>query len=180
MRLLKSASHPDVLPDKGEIFTRLAARGIILNGDNILLLYTARYDDYTLPGGGVDANEDIISALKRELAEEVGACNVSNIKEFGRFEEYRPWYKNDFDTIFMISYCYSCTIDKELASTKLEDYEIRNGMRPLWINIFDAIAHNEKTLKNSNKKGMSIERETFLLKLIAVELIKPAELVNAT
>ena len=70
----------------------------------------------------------------------------------------------------MISYCYTCDIDKELGKSKLESYEIKNGMKPVWIDIDKAIKHNLKTIINSNKKGMSIERETFLLKLIQQSL----------
>lgn len=58
-----------------------------------------------------------------------------------------------------------------MAETSLESHEIQNGMTPRWINIFDAIQHNEQTIKNSEKKGLSIERETFLLKKIARELV---------
>jgi hypothetical protein len=39
-------------------------------------------------------------------------------------------------------------------------------MKPVWINIHEAIAHNEETMASSEKKGMSIERETYLLHLI--------------
>ena len=67
----------------------------------------------------------------------------------------------------MISYCYTCEVDTELGDSKMESYEIKNGMKALWINIQDAIKHNELTIANSDKKGMSIERETFLLKLIS-------------
>ncbi|MGU3840684.1 DNA mismatch repair protein MutT, partial [Vibrio diabolicus] len=35
----------------------------------------------------------------------------------------------------------------------------------------EAIAHNEKTMAESTKKCMSIERETFLLQLISKELL---------
>ena len=55
MRLLKATVHPDLQHlETSELnsntFHRKAARGIILNGDNILMLYTERYHDYTLPG----------------------------------------------------------------------------------------------------------------------------------
>lgn len=174
MRLLKSTIHPDINPLQGSMFKRKAARGIILDGENILMLYTARYHDYTLPGGGLDANEDTITGLIRELEEETGAQNIRNIQAFGRYEEYRPWYKPDFDIMHMVSDCFVCEIDNELGQTRLEDYEVNNGMRPVWINIYDAIQHNEETIASSDKKGMSIERETFLLKLIERELVAPA------
>ena len=171
MRLLRTTSHPSITNLCKTSFHRQAARAIIVRGDDILLLYTKRYQDYTLPGGGVDEGEDITQGLVRELKEETGANNVRNIKEFGRYEEFRPWYKDDFDIIHMESFCFTCEIDAELGNTELEAHEIQNGMHPVWMNIYDAIKHNEHTMANSDKKGMSIERETFLLKLIAKELL---------
>ena len=44
-------------------------------------------------------------------------------------------------------------------------------MQPLWMNIHQAIKHNEDVIKNSEKKGLSIERETYLLKRIVTELL---------
>lgn len=176
MRFLKLSVHPDLADIDFEttelrIFQRDAARAIVLNGRNILMLYTERYHDYTLPGGGIDEGEDQIEGLIRELQEETGAQNIRDIKPFGQYDEYRPWYKPEHDIVYMKSYCYVCTIDQTLGATQFEDYEINNGMKPVWINIFDAIAHNEATIKHSDKKGMSIERETFLLKRIAEELL---------
>lgn len=171
MRLLKTAIHPDSNPNSSSILNRNAARAIVLKGENILMLYTQRYHDYTLPGGGVDDGEDITQGLIRELKEETGAKDITNVKPFGRYEEYRPWYKNDFNTLHMNSYCFTCSVHDELGETQLEDYEVHNGMRPVWLNIHEAIQHNENTIKNSDKKGLSIERETFLLKLIVDELI---------
>ncbi|MEP0072154.1 MAG: NUDIX hydrolase [Marinomonas sp.] len=171
MRLLKSTVHPSLNSLDQSSFLRLAARGIVLKGEEILMLYTQRYDDYTLPGGGIDEGENQIEGLIRELAEETGAQNIHNVKAFGMYEEFRPWYKEGFDIVQMKSYCYTCDIDDELGETNLEDYEVKNGMKAVWINIHDAIQHNLDTIKNSDKKGMSIERETFLLSLIRDELL---------
>ncbi|MDB2387010.1 NUDIX domain-containing protein [Shewanella sp.] len=171
MQLLKSTIHPSLDSINGKCFHRKAARGIILNGDNILLLYTERYHDYSIPGGGVDDGEDLRQGLIRELEEETGAKNIHIISEFGRYEEFRPWHKADVDIVHMESFCFVCSIHPELGETRLEQHEIQNGMRPLWINIHQAIAHNEQTIANSPKKGMSIERETFLLKLITQRLL---------
>ena len=168
MQTLKTHHHPDIdtLENK-TIFTRLSTRSISLQGNSILLLYTERYEDYSLPGGGLDLGEDQEEGMKRELREETGAQNITNIQPFGAYEEYRPWRKADYDIQHMISYCYTCDIDKQLGESSMEFHEINNGMKPIWINIYDAIKHNENTMATSEKKGMSIERETFLLKLIA-------------
>jgi len=172
MKLLKTHYHPDITSiEKKTIFKRLATRSITMQGDTILLMFTERYDDYSLPGGGLDSGEDKVEGMVRELKEETGALNITNIKPLGIYEEFRPWYKPDFDVQHMISYCYTCDINNELGESSLESYEIKNGMSAKWINIYEAIAHNENTMATSEKKGMSIERETFLLKLI-VERIR--------
>ena len=171
MRLLKSTIHPDISQLSENKFTRKATRAIVLKGEDILLLYTQRYHDYSLPGGGIDEGESNIDGLIRELKEETGAHSVHNIEEFGLYEEFRPWHKTDFAIIHMLSYCYVCSIGDELFAPELESHEINNGMRPVWMNIHQAIAHNEQTIASSDKKGLSIERETFLLKRIADELL---------
>jgi ADP-ribose pyrophosphatase YjhB (NUDIX family) len=172
VRQITTAIHPDIehLDDK-KIIKRNATRAIAIDGENILLLFTERYHDYSLPGGGLDEGEDVIAGMVRELEEETGAQNIHSIKPFGIYEEFRPWYKDDADVMHMISYCYSCKVDRELGETAYEDYEVKNGMKAVWVNIHEAIAFNEKTIAESDKKGMSIERETYLLHLIAKEML---------
>ncbi|WP_243834382.1 NUDIX hydrolase [Maribacter caenipelagi] len=88
MQNLKTHYHPDATNlDNKTIFTRLATRSIAIQGHSILLLYTERYEDYSLPGGGLDAGEDKIAGMIRELSEETGALAVRNIKPFGVYEE---------------------------------------------------------------------------------------------
>jgi hypothetical protein len=43
-------------------------------------------------------------------------------------------------------------------------------MTPMWKKIYEAISHNEAVIANSDKKGLSVEREKFLLKVVAEEL----------
>lgn len=177
MQLLKTAFHPDVsaadisAASKLRLIERHAARAIVMKGEDILLLYTERYHDYSLPGGGIEDGEDDVAGLIRELQEETGAEGVCNVKAFARYDEYRPWYKADGDIIHMMSYCYLCDIDDELGSTAFESHEVNNGMTPLWINIHEAIAHNIEVMTSSNKKGLSIERETYLLQEVVKKVI---------
>jgi len=172
MQILKTHYHPEIKTVENKtIFTRLATRSIAVQGNNILLMYTQRYEDYSLPGGGLDSGEDKVEGMIRELTEETGAQGIKNIQPFGVYEEYRPWYKSDYDIQHMISYCYTCEINQTLGSSNLESYEIKNGMEAQWVNIHEAITHNKKTMATSDKKGMSIERETFLLELIVEQII---------
>jgi len=147
MQILKTHYHPKIKTlENKSIFTRLATRSIAIQKDSILLLYTERYEDYSLPGGGLDLGEDKIEGMIRELSEETGATNIKNIKPFGVYEEYRPWCKPDYDIQHMISYCYTCEVNQELGSSNLESYEIKNGMKAKWVNIHEAINHNKKTM----------------------------------
>ncbi len=170
MRHLRTTIHPDISSlNNLATITRHATRAIVLDQSDILLLYTERYDDYTLPGGGLNSGEDPIAGMIRELQEETGAGNICRIEGYGIYEEFRPWHKDNAEVMHMISHCYTCQIDRELGETNFESHEINNGMTPKWVNIHQAIAHNEVTMAHSGKKGLSIERETFLLRKIVQE-----------
>lgn len=168
MKTLKTYEHDDYKKiENPKLYKRIAARGVILKGDEILLIYTKRYNDYSLPGGGVDEGESLTDGLLRELAEETGAKNIRILGELGCYEEYRPTYYDGYDLMHMLSYCYVCDADYELGDAEPEEYEVNNGSVPVWVNIHKAIEYNNDVInKNENTMGLSIRRETFLLEYI--------------
>lgn len=167
---LMTLIHQDVKRLDGSIFERRSARGIIMEGNQILLLYTRRYNDYSFPGGGLEPDEDLLTGLHREIAEETGAQHVEVIQKLGYIEEYRPHYKPEYDLIHMHSYYYVCKID-QVGEAKLEDYEIANGSSAVWVDIHEAIAHNRQVMANQEASmGFSIERETKVLELIVEQM----------
>jgi 8-oxo-dGTP pyrophosphatase MutT (NUDIX family) len=170
MKLLKKIIHPSLKKIDENIYERIAARAIIRKNDEILLLYTKHYDDYSFPGGGVDLHEDILEGLKRELKEEIGAVSYEIINELGLIEEYRPYNYKGYQCMHMLSYYYECELTGPLEAPELEHYEIKNGMVSKWVKIKDAIAHNENILESKpNSMGYSVERETFILKMLLEE-----------
>lgn len=173
MNLLKKyiPEHLEIT-EESKIFTRIAARGVIQHENEILLIYTKCYNDFSLPGGGVE-NEAIEEGLLRELNEETGAKNTEIISPIGIYEEYRDYYKEGYDTMHMLSYIYKVSADYELGTANPEPYEIKNGSVPVWINLEEAIRHNETVIsKQEASMGLSILRETFLLKYIKNNLSK--------
>ena len=171
MRLIKKMIHPSLADMRGTPLERRSARGIILDKDNILLIFTKRYNDYSFPGGGVEPHEGLQAGLQRELAEETGASCVDVIREFGCVDEFRPSFKPEYDFVHMKSYFYVCKIAHDFDNIQLEDYEVANGSRPVWVDIRDAIAHNKAVMeKQESTRGFSIERETYVLERILQEL----------
>lgn len=151
---------------------RVAARAIVLHGEEILLLYTKRYDDFSFPGGGLNEEEDLEAGLQRELFEETGARNIEVLRHYCFFDEYRPYHKPGFDVLYMRSHFFLCGADRELGSPIMESYEKANGMVPRWINIHHAIVHNETVLEvQPATMGLSIQRETVMLKHVAKDLL---------
>ncbi|MFN3635075.1 MAG: NUDIX hydrolase [Rhizobium rhizophilum] len=175
MRLIKKLIHPEVKAVTGAILTRRAARGIVLREQSILLLYTERYNDFSFPGGGVAEGEDLIDGLRRELEEETGAQNVRVQRNYGYIEETRPHRRGGYELMNMTSHFFLCDIDPELRTTKMEDYETANGMRPVWVDLDEAITHNRAVIdRREASMGLSIQRETFMLEELANERAKVA------
>lgn len=172
MTLLHTLTHPAVATG-GRTVERQAVRAIVMRGNDILLLYTRRYDDYSFPGGGLDAEEDPIEGLRRELLEETGAKDVVVEHVIGHFDEYRPPLKASYDVLFMRSHFYLCRVVGELGAATPEAYEVANGMVPVWIDIGKALEHNRSVLASKPPNmGLSIERETWILQYVTENIRK--------
>lgn len=172
MPLITEIVHPALSSIQGRVFRRLAARAIVQRNEQILLLFTERYNDFSFPGGGLDEGENVIAGLKRELEEETGAREVKVGQYFGYVEEYRPYQKPQYDVMHMTSHFYRCEIARQLESARMEMHEIANGMRPMWVNLADAISHNEAVMHRQERSmGQSIQRETFMLKKVESDLV---------
>lgn len=140
---------------------RLAARGIILKDDKILMIYSKFYDDYTFPGGGVENGENEIFALKRECIEEAGVV-IKDVRPFCKIFEKRELDEETF--LLHESHFYLCNIEK-FTERHLEEYEKELGYETVWVSIYDAIKRDEdkmKLLTETDYKGV-LERELLVL-----------------
>lgn len=68
---------------------RLTARAILKNKNNMYaVMYSEDFNFYSFPGGGIEEDENICIALKREIAEETG-CTCDSIEDLGYVYENR-------------------------------------------------------------------------------------------
>lgn len=68
---------------------RYGARGIVIRDDGKIAVFNkSKKNEYKLPGGGIEENENPKNAFKREVLEETG-CIIEIIDELGTTEEYK-------------------------------------------------------------------------------------------
>ena len=68
---------------------RLTARAIVKDQDGLYaVMYADKFKLHSLPGGGVEDGEDVLTALRREVYEETG-CICDEIQELGIVAENR-------------------------------------------------------------------------------------------
>lgn len=107
---------------------RKSARAILFNEEGkIAAQYLQNQGFHKLPGGGVEINEEVKQALKREVLEEVG-CDCEIGQEIGMTVEYRN--KNE---LIQISYCYVAKVVGGVGKPSLEEKEIEEGQVTLWL-----------------------------------------------
>lgn len=120
---------------------RKASRAVVFNEENKIAILNVSNDNYhKLPGGGIERDEDIITALRRELIEEVGV-EVDVLDELGMIIEYRDNFKQ-----LQISYCYLCKVVGEYQETSFTEEEKNNGFILKWVSLNEAIS----ILENDN------------------------------
>ena len=106
---------------------RLAARGIVIRDDGKIAVFNkANKNEYKLPGGGIENDENPEEAFKREVLEETG-CIVEVIEELGIAEEHKS--QINFKQISKVFVGKVIEDTKQLHVTEKEKNE---GARLIW------------------------------------------------
>lgn len=112
---------------RDEYRIRYAVRAVIFDGNGAVpLLHAVVRNYYKLPGGGVDDNEDLHTALKRELEEEIGSCAMIT-RELGQILEWR-----DSERLKQVSFCYTAILQGDKGIPRFTEKELAGGFEVVW------------------------------------------------
>lgn len=145
MKLIKTIQFKDLKVEETDKFEiRRAARAVVFDSNkNIGILYVGKHNYHKLPGGGLEGDEFIDEALKRECLEEIG-CNTETFGELGEIIEYRDKW-----SLKQHSYCYLANVVGEKGKPDFTQKEIDNGFQIKWVSLEEAI----KLLENDKPEG---------------------------
>jgi 8-oxo-dGTP pyrophosphatase MutT (NUDIX family) len=152
--------------NKSKIILRNAVRAIILKERNILMVFLGKTNEYKFPGGGVEENETIEEAIKREVLEEVGYNVISIGKKIGIITEYGIALEDKNNIFKMISEYYTVNIDYNQINQKLDNYEKELLFKPCWTEIEKAYKANKLIIDNKCDSTSWIKRETRVLEIL--------------
>lgn len=135
MKILKTLNPKQVTEDELAGWQRReAARAVVFDEDHkVGLLHASNHDYYKLPGGGIEAGEDIKTALDRECEEELGV-KVEVLEEIGQIIEYRNQIK-----LHQISYCFLARASSGKQTPNFTDDEKASGFEVVWVSPEEAL-----------------------------------------
>lgn len=142
---------------------RTAVRAVAFNEEGqIALIEFTKLGSRKLPGGGVDAGEDLEAALKREVREEIGYEVAHIIKELGIVDERRY-----FSQLHQVSYCYLIRVGTYVGTEPTEK-EKRYGIVTRWYNGIDEAIKHIRQSTGIDEDGDKIGRIMMNLRDVAI------------
>lgn len=109
---------------------RKTCYGIVLKGDELLVVYSEKEYDYSLVGGGIEPNETPDKALNREFLEESGYL-ITDIQEFVNIDCF--WVKRDGRYMETDALFYLVKVDETNNKKPTEPFH-----KPMWIKLVNA------------------------------------------
>lgn len=141
----------------GENFKlRKSARAIILNADGQMAVqHIRKYNYHKLPGGEMEAGEEIEDTLHREIKEEVG-CTIEMIQSLGVVIEYHQGCLH-------MSYCFVAKVHGEIGEPKFDAGEVENDQRTIWMMPEKCLETLQADLVSKAEGNFIVQREIMFL-----------------
>ena len=147
-------------------FKRPSVRGVIIKDHKVAMVFSKKFDYYKFPGGGIETNEDHISALKREILEETGLTVMDDsIKPLGSVLRIQKSRTADNEIFNQENVYYLCNTDGTISEQSLDDYESDEGFTLEYVEPELAISVN-RIHDHSDYDLILIERETKVLEYL--------------
>lgn len=114
---------------------RYASRGLVFNVEGkIAIINKVNKNEYKLPGGGFEDNENSDQAFKREVREEIGS-ELDFFNLIGVFEEERSQ-----DNFVQFSNIYLAVVKHDRMHPTFSEKEIEEGARVVWVSVDEALS----------------------------------------
>ena len=168
MRMLFSIDLHDYDPG-APVFIRPSARGIILRGGRIMMIHSRLLDYYKFPGGGIEAGEDHLTALCREVQEEASLrVKPETVRPYGQVHRIQKGHSED--VFVQDNYYYTCEAEDEGGSPALEEDEKEEQFVPVLVTPEEVIdvnlskEHGGRT--DDEHLQVMLHRETTVVKML--------------
>ena len=150
-------------------FVRNSARSIIIQGKKVAMIYSAKYNYYKFPGGGIEDGENPVDAMIRETREESGLVVLPDtVKEYGYVHRIQRSDQDETECFIQDNYYYLCKAADEIVSQELDDYEAKETYTLEYVEPDAAIRKNRHVV-DSPYNQMMFEREARVLELLIAE-----------
>lgn len=144
--------------------TRTACRGIVIKEGNILLSYETNTDQWMIPGGGLEGDEDEKECCIREIAEETGILVKPSDCLFEIDEYYEEWK--------WVNRYFVCE-EGGTNQMHLTEREKEVGMEPRWLPLDDIIKifseHRKYADTDEMRRGMYLREHTALKEYLELQ-----------
>ena len=160
MKIICELTDKEVLGLEGRSHAvpRRTARAILKNdADLYAVMYARKFDLYSLPGGGIEGQEDIRTALRREILEETG-CACDEIQELGIVLENRAHCDYTQE-----SYYFVVTTHHVPQSPALTDAEAENGTCLFWMPLEETVERIVTPVHTTNQRKFLQARDKAAL-----------------
>lgn len=150
-------------------FVRNSARSIIIQNHLVAMIHSRKYDYYKFPGGGIEENEDPVSAMIRETREEAGLVVLPNsVREYGLVHRIQKSLQDPSECFVQDNYYYLCQAEAAPVGQQLDGYESQEGYTLAFISPATAILKN-KSVANSPYSPLMFQREARVLEMLMEE-----------